>query len=1258
MKSFLLRPINSLLIITFLSFISSGLSFGQSNQLNAVIPPSPRSQEFEKFINYKVSLYNGLPEININFYTIQLDGVNIPIGISYHASGIKYGQISGDVGLGWNLNPGYRISRTVHGRIDEAYGMPDMNNFPNGQTIGSYLSGFTSKYDHDRYLARYFVMSPGGDIPAVAASSNDYLDGQYDMFTIGLPDQGGNFIITDRQNRVTTMLDNATLNKINYTVADGTINGFNVTDGRGVQYKLGDNDQNNENLQVYINGAYRKYSSAWLLSEITTVFNNKINFQYQPIQESSEGMPAYSRTILEGDYEQHCGPSYYSSSDNKGATQQGTVNNYNTKILSAITTPSEQVTISRNSNGTVNAISIAKENGILFKKISFFYSQPAERIFLDSIQIAGADNIVVERYFFDYTSKDIRFRNYDCFGYIINDPGGDYRLANEYGRFDYSRVDGGPALPDYVMLAGLNKRAVPVSDVGMLSKITYPTGGKQYFSYASNQYEAIINGTAQIFSGGGFRISQISGDDVARGTTLTRNYYYGKGMRIIDPTNPRLFLNENVILAKFGCSNGDKIVSLRRTVQSSALNGELADAIAQPNTGWYNEVTEDYGTGKIVYKFNVANNNEATVYPTSEGGNYIYGGTLAVLKFPAYYVPSYNYWNRPFLTEKTVYKVENFVSTPVQKENYEYTMPVLSPGNNEFTGLKVSAFALGNQIGSSNSAIPLYDLYTNSGLQSTFNYGTYTITRGDILLSKKNVTDYDVLTGSELRTTLEYNYTAGNLIASEKVTNSKGEVHITNFKYPFNYTGITASDNISAGIKNMNNINMVVPVIEKSVYRSNTDGSNKRLLSSQFFSFKPTFPVPDKVFTTESAAPVTNFTESSVVGGAVTKNTAYKEQITLDQYDAKGNILQQSKTNDTKEAYVWGYNSRYPVAKVVGNDYSTVQQHVNQTMLDNALSYTEAQIRTELNKLRTNLPGALVSTYTYSPLIGVTSETNPAGQSTYYEYDSYGRLKLIRNNENNIIKQYDYKYKTAIAPLYFNVYKSQSFTRNDCGTAHGTAVTYEVPAGTYSSSVSQTDADSKAQNDININGQAYANKYGYCIIHYYNVEKSGLFVRNNCTGDSIGGRVEYVVAAGKHFSDISQADADQKADNDIIQNGQAYANATNGACLPPVYTKLRFENVVQTPTLTTGDVVVRFYSNSACTIPYSVTGSITINIKVVRTSTIDNINTETEESFNCSGSSQVLKSNTTLSERASQAPGAPATNYTFTLQDGYGYIVR
>ena len=54
----------------------------------------------------------------------------------------------------------------------------------------------------------------------------------------------------------------------------------------------------------------------------------------------------------------------------------------------------------------------------------------------------------------------------------------------------------------------------------------------------------------------------------------------------------------------------------------------------------------------------------------------------------------------------------------------------------------------------------------------------------------------------------------------------------------------------------------------------------------------------------------------------------------------------------------------------------------------------------------------MVSTYTYDPLIGVTSMTDPRGQTIYYEYDEFNRLKHVKDQDGNILSKNDYHYAT------------------------------------------------------------------------------------------------------------------------------------------------------------------------------------------------------------------------------------------------------
>jgi len=66
-----------------------------------------------------------------------------------------------------------------------------------------------------------------------------------------------------------------------------------------------------------------------------------------------------------------------------------------------------------------------------------------------------------------------------------------------------------------------------------------------------------------------------------------------------------------------------------------------------------------------------------------------------------------------------------------------------------------------------------------------------------------------------------------------------------------------------------------------------------------------------------------------------------------------------------------------------------------------------------IDELRLYPQKAMMTTYTYNPLIGISSQCDANNKITYYEYDSLGRLQLIKDQDKNIIKTFDYKYKEA-----------------------------------------------------------------------------------------------------------------------------------------------------------------------------------------------------------------------------------------------------
>ena len=74
---------------------------------------------------------------------------------------------------------------------------------------------------------------------------------------------------------------------------------------------------------------------------------------------------------------------------------------------------------------------------------------------------------------------------------------------------------------------------------------------------------------------------------------------------------------------------------------------------------------------------------------------------------------------------------------------------------------------------------------------------------------------------------------------------------------------------------------------------------------------------------------------------------------------------------------------------------------------------TEALLRARLEQLREHpdLSGALVTTYTYDPLVGMTSMTDPRGYTTTYHYDDLNRLEYVKDPYGNLYTKNEYNYR-------------------------------------------------------------------------------------------------------------------------------------------------------------------------------------------------------------------------------------------------------
>ena len=245
---------------------------------------------------------------------------------------------------------------------------------------------------------------------------------------------------------------------------------------------------------------------------------------------------------------------------------------------------------------------------------------------------------------------------------------------------------------------------------------------------------------------------------------------------------------------------------------------------------------------------------------------------------------------------------------------------------------------------------------------------------------------------NELKTATDYIYNSLNQeIQKITITNSEEEVLETNYKYAqdLNDQQLIINNGIS------------IP-LETTILKDTQVISDSR---TEYTSFNSLY-LPKEIYNKK--------------GALVTLNNSDDRKYTFDSYE-NGNITQYHIENGNSTSIIWGYNQEYPIAKVENASYSDVSSLVSnlqvKSNLDDdrtiGLAGNEGTLRAALNNLRnlSSLSDAMVTTYTYDPLIGITSITDPQGYTTYYEYDEFNRLKKVKDADGKILSQNEYHYK-------------------------------------------------------------------------------------------------------------------------------------------------------------------------------------------------------------------------------------------------------
>jgi hypothetical protein len=168
-----------ILLTGLIVFANTLFAQNDFSKLTDFLPAPPNAAAIAKYGFISLNKNTGAPTVSVPLFTIKGNKLSTPITLSYASNGIKVDEIASRAGMGWSLNMGGVISRTIRGVADEL--RPRATPWA---TVGKNLATYN------------FVNS------IINATNSTGNDGEPDMFTFNFNGYSGSFVFDAAMNVV------------------------------------------------------------------------------------------------------------------------------------------------------------------------------------------------------------------------------------------------------------------------------------------------------------------------------------------------------------------------------------------------------------------------------------------------------------------------------------------------------------------------------------------------------------------------------------------------------------------------------------------------------------------------------------------------------------------------------------------------------------------------------------------------------------------------------------------------------------------------------------------------------------------------------------------------------------------------------------------------------------------------------------------------------------------------------------------------